>query len=218
MPNVALELDVGPGFCDLAVKGLEISDSFSLVFQLALLFHDRFCVLLVLPLLRLQCDDISGPKVSKNAAISNGLCDLIEATLELMHSAQSNMVHGCTTSVLMIDGGVLVQDVAVTDPIKLIAGVAILVFFLVEPERKSALEILLLQFFGRKGNTEKRCEEATDIMGGITAVNMAHKGGACKPLWDHLTSFHNSAVNSILLQKGKDLFGNLMGGISRGRT
>ena len=95
--------------------------------------------------------------------------------------------------------------------------VAVLVFFLVEPERKSALGILLY-FSGRKGNAEKRSEEATDIIGGIAAVNMAHKGGTCEPLRDRLAPFHNSTVDSVLLQKGKDLLGDLVGGIGGGGT
>ncbi len=175
MPNVAVELDVGPEFRDVVVEGLEIGDSFGLVVQFALLRLDRSRVLRVLPLLRLQFDDISGPKVSENAAISNGLRDLVEAALESMHSAHSNVVHGCAASVLVIDGSVLAQDVAVTDSVNLVAGVAVLVFVLVEPERKSALGIPLLHFFGRKGNAGKSSEETTDIMGGIAAVDMAHK-------------------------------------------
>jgi hypothetical protein len=107
VPNVAVELDVGPVFRDIVVEGLQIGDSFDLVIQLALLCLDRSRVLRILPLLRLQFDDISGPKVSENAAISNGLCDLVEATLESTHSAHSNVVHGCAASVLVIDSGVL---------------------------------------------------------------------------------------------------------------
>jgi len=200
------------------VEGLEIGDSFGLVVQSALLRPDRSRVLRILPLLRLQFDDISGPKVSENAATSNGLGDLVEAALESTHSAHSNVVHGCAASVLVIDGGVLAQDVAVTDSVNLVAGAAILVFVLVEPEGKSALGILLLHSFGSKGNAEKSSKEATDIMGGIAAVDMAHKGGTCEPLRDRLTPFHNNTLDSILQQEGKDLSGDLMGGIGGGRT
>ena len=105
--------------------------------------------------------------------------DLVEAALESTHSAHSNVVHGCAASVLVIDGGVLAQDVAVTDSVNLVAGVAVLVFVLVEPERKSALGILLLHFFGSKGNAEKSSKEATDIVRRIVAVDMAHQRWFC---------------------------------------
>ena len=199
------------------MEGLQIGDSFGLVVQLALLCLDRSRVLRVLPLLCLQFDDISGPKVSENAAISNGLRDLAAAALESTHSAHSNVVHGCAASMLVIDGGVLAQDVAVANSVHLVAGVAVLVFVLVEPERKSALGILL-HFFSRKGNAEKSSEEATDMMGGIAAVDMAHKGGTCEPLRDRLAPFHNSTVDSVLPQKGKDLLGDFVGGIGGGGT
>ena len=94
----------------------------------------------------------------------------------------SNEVRGCAASVLVIDGGVLAQDAAVNDSINFVAGFAVLVFVLVEPERKSALEIFLLHFFSSRGNAEKSSEEAMDIMGGIGAVNVAHKGKTFEPL------------------------------------
>jgi len=200
------------------VEGLEIGDSFGLVVQLALLRLDRSRVLCILPLLRLQLDDISGPKVSENAAISNSLGDLVEAALESTHSAHSNVVHGCAGLVLVIDGGVLAQDVAATDSVNLVAGAAVLAFVLVEPERKSALGILLLHSFGSKGNAEKSSKEATNIVGGIAAVDMAHKGGTCEPLRDRLAPFHNNPLDSVLQQEGKDLSGDLVGGIGGGRT
>lgn len=68
------------------------------------------------------------------------------------------------------------KTIAVTDSIDLVAGIVVLVFVLMESEGKSALRILL-HFFGRKRNAEKRSEEATDIMGDIAAVDMAYKRG-----------------------------------------
>ena len=117
----------------------------------------------------------------------------------------------------VIDGGVLVQDVAVADSVNLVAGIAILVFVFMEPKRKSALNILLLHFFGRKGYAEKRSEEATDIMGGIAGVDIAHKGGTCQPLRNCLTPFHDGIVDSVLLQERKDLLGDFVGGIGGSR-
>lgn len=182
MPDVAAELDIGPFFHDLIIEGLEVGDSFVLVVQFVSSMPGLSLVLLALPLLRLKLDGISGPKVRESAVISNNLRDLIEATLESMHSANSNVVHGCAVSVLVIDGGVLAQDVAVADSVNLVTGVAILVSIFVEPGCKSALDIILLHLFGCKGDAEKSREEATDMMGGIAAVDMAHKGGTCQPL------------------------------------
>jgi hypothetical protein len=79
-------------------------------------------------------------------------------------------------------------------------------------------DILLLHPFGRKGNAEKSSEEATDIVGGIVAADMAHKGWTCQPLRDGLAPFHNSILDSILQEKRKDLLGDLVGGIGGGRT
>jgi len=78
--------------------------------------------------------------------------------------------------------------------------------------------LLLLHPFGRKGNAEESSEEATEIVGGIVAADMAHKGWTCQPLHDGLVPFHNSILNSILQEKRKDLLGDLVGGIGGGRT
>jgi hypothetical protein len=43
---------------------------------------DRFRGPRVLPLLRLQFDDLSGPKVGENAVVTDSLLDLVEAPLE----------------------------------------------------------------------------------------------------------------------------------------
>lgn len=44
-----------------------------------------------------------------------------------------------------------------------------------EPKCESALDILLLHPFRRQGNTMKRSEEATDVMGGINVADMVHQ-------------------------------------------
>lgn len=106
MSNVA-ELDTGPVSLHFVEEGLQIEDSFVLVVQSALNPPDLFRVLRVLPLLRLQFDDLSGPKVRENAVISNGLHDFVEAALESTHPTDSNVVLGCTAFVLILGGGVL---------------------------------------------------------------------------------------------------------------
>ena len=218
MANVAVEINVGPEFRDLVVEGLEIGDSIVVVFQFASIRADLFRVLRVLPLLRLQFDDLSGPKVGENAVTTDDLLDLVEAPLESMHSTNSNMVLGCAASVLVLDGSVLTKDVAIADSVNLVARVAVLVFVFVEPEGESALGILLLHPFGCKGNAEKSSEESTDIVGGIDATDMAHKGWTCQPLRDGLAPFHNSILDSILQKKHKGLLGDLVSGIGGGRT
>ena len=218
VPDVAVELDVRPFLHDLIVEGLEIGDGFFLVLQFASNPPNLSRVLRVLPLILLQLDDLTGPKGGENAVISNGLCDLVDAALESTHPANSNVVLGCAASVFVIDRGVLAQDVAITDPVNLSTGVAVLVFVLVEPERKTALGILLLHFFGRKGNAEKSSEEVTDMMSGIAGTDVAHKGGACQLLRDRLAPFHNSTLNSVLQQERKDLLGDIVGSIGGGRT
>ena len=216
MPDVAVELDIRPVLRDFVVEGLEIGDSFVLVVQVASEPPGLSRVLRVLHLLRHQSDDLSGPKVSENAVISNGIRDLVEAALESTHSANSNVVLGCAVSVFVIDGGVIAQDVAVADSVHVIAVVAVIVSVLMEPERKSALCILLPHFFGRKRNAEKSGEEATDIVGGIAAADMAQKGGTCQPLRDRLAPFHHNALDSVLQQKRQDLLGDIVGGIGGG--
>ena len=80
------------------------------------------------------------------------------------------MVHGCATSVFIIDGGVLVKDVAVADSANTIVGV---------------------------GSAEESSEETTDMAGGIVVADMGHMGRTCKPLSDGLAPFHNSILSSI---------------------
>lgn len=119
---------------------------------------------------------------------------------------------------LVLDGGVLTKDVAIADSVNLVAKLAILAFFFVEPEGESALGILLFHPCGRKGNAEKSSEEATDIVGSIVTADMAHKGWTRQPLRDGLAPFHNSMLDSILQEKRKDLLGDLVGDIGGGRT
>jgi hypothetical protein len=114
--------------------------------------------------------------------------------LESMDPANSNVVHGFTISVLVTDSRVLVQDMAITDPINLVAGVAVHIFVFMEPECKAALGILHLLFFSHKGNAEKSSEEVTDMMSGIVATDVVQKGGTCKPLWNHLVPFDNGTI------------------------
>jgi hypothetical protein len=159
-----------------------------------------------------------GPKVGGKAVAIDGLPDLVETPLESTLSANSNVVLGCAISVFVLDGGVLAKDVAIADSVNLVAGVAVLVFVFVEPEGERALGILLLHPFGRKGNSEKSGEEATDVVGTIVAVGMAHKGPTRQPLRDGLAPFHNNILDSILQEKRKDLLGDLVGGIGGGRT
>jgi len=89
--NVAAELNVGPVFRDFVVQGLEIGKSLFLVFQVTSIRADLSRVLRVLPLLRLQLDDLSGPKVGENATVTDDLPDLVETPLESTHSANSNV-------------------------------------------------------------------------------------------------------------------------------
>jgi hypothetical protein len=70
------------------VEGLEIGNSVGLVVQFTLHRLDLPHVLHVLRLLRPQVDDISGPKVSENAVMSNGLGDLVRgrAGIDAFHT------------------------------------------------------------------------------------------------------------------------------------
>ena len=144
--------------------------------------------------------------------------NLFEAPLETTHSANSNVVLGCAVSVFVIYGGVLAKDMTIADSVDLVAGVAILVSVLVEPEGESALDILRLHPFGRKGDAEKSSKETTNVVGGIEAVDMGHQGWTYQPLRDGPAPFHNSILDSILLEKRKDLLGDPVGGIGGGRT
>lgn len=136
---------------------------------MALLHLDGSRVVCILPFLRLEFNNIPGRKVSENAAISNGLGDFVKAALEFTHSTCLNVIHRSIASVLVIDSSCLVQDMAVTNPVNLVAGVTVLGFVLMEPECESALEVL--HFFGSEGNTENSSEEATDIAGWIAVVD-----------------------------------------------
>jgi len=180
--DVAVELNVGPVICDFFIQGLKIEYSLVLVFQLASSYVDLIRVLCVLPLLCLQFDDLSGTKVSKNAMVTISLLELVKALPESTLSTNSNMLLGCAVAVLVLDIGVPAKDVAIADSINLITGVTILVFFFMELEGVSTLDIVLLHLFSRKGNAEKRSEEAADIVSVIVSADMTHKGWTCQPL------------------------------------
>ena len=102
MANGAVELDVGPAILDFVVEGLELGDSLVLSVQSSLI---HFHLLLVELVLRLQFDDLSGPGVSENAVVTDGLRDLVEAPLESTHITNSNVVNGLAASMLVLDGG-----------------------------------------------------------------------------------------------------------------
>jgi len=55
-----------------------------------------------------------------------------------------------------------------------------------------------------------------DVVGGIGAADMAQKGWTCQPLQDGPTPFHDGIFDSMLLEKRKDLLGDLVGGIGGG--
>jgi len=56
------------------------------------------------------------------------------------------------------------------------------------------------------------------IVYGVLTTDIAHKKWTCQPLQDSLLPFHNSILNSILLEKVKDLFGDVMCSIRGDRT
>lgn len=63
-----------------------------------------------------------------------------------------------------VNGGVVVQNMAVANSVNLAAEVAFFIFVLMEPECKCALRIFLLHFLDCKGNAEKSSEEVMDIL------------------------------------------------------
>ena len=119
---------------------------------------------------------------------------------------------------LVLDGGVIAKDVAIADSVDFIAGIAVLVFVLVELEGESALVILFLRRCGREGNAYMRSKKATNVVGGIDAAGMAHQGRTCQPLANGLAPFHDNALNSILRQESKDVLGYPMRDVCRGRS
>ena len=56
-------------------------------------------------------------------------------------------------------------------------------------------------------------EETTDVVGGIGAADMAHKGWTYQPLQDGLTPFHDSIFDSMPPEKRKDLLRDLVSGV-----
>lgn len=129
MANVMVVLNVGPVSLDILLQSLEFGNSLFLIVQIASIPLDQFLVICVLALLRLQFDNLLVPKVGENAAVSNGLLDLIKALLELTHAANSHMVHVCAAPVLIIGSGVLVKYMAVTDTIDMSLGLPSLSLF-----------------------------------------------------------------------------------------
>ena len=151
-------------------------------------------------------------------AVSDDLRDIVEAPLESTHPTNSNVVLGCATFVLVLDGGVLAKYVAISDSIDLVARVTVLVFVFVEPEGKGALRILLLHPLSCKRNTEKRSQKATDMVGRVVAVDMTHEGWPCQLLKDSFTPLDDGILDSMLLQNPKDILGDFVGDVRGGGT
>jgi len=149
--------------------------------------------------------------------VTDGLLDLVETPLEPTHTTNSNVVPMCAVSSLVLDGGVLMEDMAVADPEHPIAGGAVLMFVLMEPKCESTLDILLMHSLRRQGDPVKSSEEATNVVGGISVADMAHQWWTCQPLQDGLAPFHDSVLDSMILEKLEDLLGDVVGGIGGGR-
>jgi len=74
---------------------------------------------------------------------------------------------------------------------------------------------IIVQWPGQSGTDSgpgKSSEEATDIVSGIGAADRAHKGWTCQPLRESETALRHSTTASSQ-EEGKDLLGDLVGGI-----
>ena len=213
--DVAIELDVRPLFCNLLVQGLKLLGGLRLVCQVSPICADLARNLLVL-LPHLQPGDFPGPEAGTNAAGTDIPLDLRETPLESPCPANTNEVLGCGTIMLVVPRRVLAKNMTTTHPVDVRADLAVPIPGLVQPESESALRVLL-HLLGREGYAEKSSEKPPGVMGGIRAADVAHEGWTHEPLQDGLAPFYDSIFDSVRLEKGEDLLGDLVGGIGGGR-
>ena len=159
------------------MEGPELCVSPSLLIQVPLLYLDCSDGVSSL-LLCLQIGDLPHQDLSSHHAISNSISSLTEATIELTISAELDIAHSCTVSILITDS-ILSRNMAVCDTKDPVTGFAILAKILMEPKSESALAISLVQVLGGEWNTMKRGEEVVNIASDIQAVNGGQEGGIC---------------------------------------
>ncbi len=63
----------------------------------------------------------------------------------------------------------------------------------------------------------KRSEKATDVVGRIEVVDMAHQRWTCEPLQNGLAPFYDNVLDSMILEKLENLLGDVVCGIGGGR-
>jgi hypothetical protein len=215
MANVA-ELDITPLRLDVIVELLEISDGLLLLIQ-TLSSSAKLSRVLACPRC-LQPNNLPGVDFGINPVASDRALDLIEAPLEATVSVNSNvLVRMMLTPELVRPLSLLEKDMAATDTENLGAGVAALVAPFVEEEPDATLIHLPLCPCGSNGQSESSSEMTTD-MGGVVEGGDVQKGWTCRLPRDRLVPLYFNILDSILLEKFKDVLRYFVGAVGRGRA
>lgn len=141
--NVAAS-NIAPLVVGIVVKGLKYTNILLHFGQLLPLnLHGRLilcCLLRVLALwLHLQRNNFPSQNVGIRSVATNGGLDLVNSALESMESGKSNMLGRCPSTLeLIVDGGVLAENVAVTNSKDLGTGGATLALVLMKEQRNTS--------------------------------------------------------------------------------
>ena len=163
-------------------EGLEYADTllhfgqlFPLGFRGRLVLCGLLWVLALWPCL--QPNDPPSQEVGINSVTSDAGPDLVEAALESMESGKSNVLARCGRALdLVLDGGVLAENMAVANVEDLGARGAVLVLVFMEEQCDTTLSIIVPPLHSSNRHAGRSSEETTDIVGGVIVVGDAQKG------------------------------------------
>jgi hypothetical protein len=146
--------------------------------------------------------------------------DIIEESLEPMEAVQSDVLGRRTGSpelVLHVVGlRRLEKNVVASDSHNPVADVALLVVAFVEEEADAALGIR--PFGGGNGDSEGSSEGTTNVHGSVVVEDGTQKWWTDRVPKDRLPPLDLDALDSIALEKAKDVLGYVVGGIGGGRA
>ena len=208
--------NIAPLVGGVLVEGLEYADILLHFGQLPpLSLHGRLVLrrlLRVLALrLRLQPNNLPGQEVGVNSVATDAGLDLVEAALESTESGKSNVLGRYASALeLVLDGGVLAENVAAANAEDLGARGAALVLVLVEEQSDATLSINCLPLHSSDWHAECSSEEATDMVGGVGAVGDAQKVWTGQLLYGSLVPFNHRTLDSIGLKKSENARGSVV--------
>lgn len=97
--------------------------------------------------------------------------------MEAAEAVDSKILGSCTgPPKLIFDGGILTEDMAVTDTEHLVIGVTIIDLVFVKKQHNTTLDIIGLPLHCSNGHAKCSSEEVLNVVGGVDVFSNTQKG------------------------------------------